>query len=79
MGAAVATVIGYFCSILYFLWLLYKKSRCLSTLSLVLTVVLYLFASPLMGAFVKDAAMMATGGLRCSDGRRPSQYLQVSC
>lgn len=39
MGAAVATVIGYFCSILYFLWLLYKKSRCLSTLSLVLTVV----------------------------------------
>ena len=30
MGAAVATVIGYFCSVLYFLWLLRKKSRCLS-------------------------------------------------
>lgn len=30
MGAAVATVIGYFCSVLYFLWLLHKKSRCLS-------------------------------------------------
>ncbi len=29
-GAAVATVIGYFCSVLYFLWLLRKKSRCLS-------------------------------------------------
>lgn len=131
MGAAVATVIGYFCSVLYFLWLLHKKSRCLSVkvslcrvsggelrqilgvgvtaalsnlmqslwchcgqpvpaalrqrqdrrhgrraemkklvrfclgsmsaLSLVLTAVLYLFASPLMGAFVKDAAMIATG------------------
>ena len=152
MGAAVATVIGYFCSVLYFLWLLRKKSRCLSVnpalrpgvggtaalsnlmqslcvivvnqfllpygndkiaamgivlkvnmiaqlvltgfafggvplfgylygaqrraemkklvrfclgflcvLSLVLTAVLCLFASPLMGAFVKDAAMIATG------------------
>lgn len=30
MGAAVATVIGYFYSVLYFLWLLHKKSRCLS-------------------------------------------------
>lgn len=30
MGAAVATVIGYFCSVLYFLRLLRKKSRCLS-------------------------------------------------
>lgn len=30
MGAAVATVIGYGCSVLYFLWLLRKKSRCLS-------------------------------------------------
>lgn len=162
MGAAVATVIGYFCSVLYFLWLLRKKSRCLSVnpalcrvsgeelrqilgvgvtaalsnlmqslcvivvnqfllpygndkiaamgivlkvnmiaqlvltgfafggvplfgylygaqrwaemkklvrfclvflcaLSLVLTAVLCLFASPLMGVFVKDAAMIATG------------------
>lgn len=162
MGAAVATVIGYFCSVLYFLWLLHKKSRCLSVkpalcrvsggelrqilgvgvtaalsnlmqslcvivvnqfllpygndkiaamgivlkinmiaqlvltgfafggvplfgylygaqrraemkklvrfclgflsvLSLVLTVALCLFASPLMGVFVKDAAMIATG------------------
>lgn len=162
MGAAVATVIGYFCSVLYFLWLLHKKSHCLSVkvslcrvsggglrqilgvgvtaalsnlmqslyvivvnqfllpygndkiaamgivlkvnmiaqlvltgfsfggvplfgylygaqrriemkklvrfclgflcaLSLVLTAILCLFASPLMGAFVKDAAMIATG------------------
>lgn len=162
MGAAIATVIGYLCSVLYFLWLLHKKSRCLSVnlalcrvsgeelrqilgvgvtaalsnlmqslcaivvnqfllpygndkiaamgivlkvnmiaqlvltgfafggvplfgylygaqlraemkklvrfclgflsaLSLVLTVVLCLFASPLMGAFVKDADMIATG------------------
>ena len=30
MGAAGATVIGYFCSVLYFLRLLRKKSRCLS-------------------------------------------------
>lgn len=30
MGAAIATVIGYLCSVLYFLWLLHKKSRCLS-------------------------------------------------
>lgn len=30
MGAAVATVIGYLCSVLYFLWLLPRKSRCLS-------------------------------------------------
>ena len=30
MGAAVATVIGYFGSVLYFLWLLHQKSRCLS-------------------------------------------------
>lgn len=30
MGAAIATVIGYFCSVLYFLWLLRKKTRCLS-------------------------------------------------
>lgn len=30
MGAAIATVIGYPCSVLYFLWLLHKKSRCLS-------------------------------------------------
>lgn len=30
MGAAVATVIGYLCSVVYFLWLLHKKSRCLS-------------------------------------------------
>lgn len=30
MGAAIATVIGYFCSVVYFLWLLHKKSRCLS-------------------------------------------------
>lgn len=162
MGAAVATVIGYLGSVLYFLWLLHKKSRCLSVnpslcrvsggelrqilgvgmtaalsnlmqslcvivvnqfllpygndkiaamgivlkinmiaqlvltgfafggvplfgylygahrradmqklvrfclgflcaLSLVLTAVLCLFASPLMGVFVKDAAMIATG------------------
>ena len=154
MGAAVATVIGYLCSVLYFLWLLRKKSRCLSVkfslcrigvgelrqilgvgvtaalsnvinqfllpygndkiaamgivlkinmiaqliltgfafggvplfgylygarkrmemkklvgfclgflsaFSLVLTAVLCLFASPLMGAFVQDAAMIATG------------------
>lgn len=162
MGAAMATVIGYGCSVLYFLWLLRKKSRCLSVnpalcrvsgeqlrqilgvggtaalsnlmqslcvivvnqfllpygndkiaamgivlkvnmiaqlvltgfafggvplfgylygaqrqvemkklvrfclgflcaLSLVLTAVLCLFASPLMGAFVKDSAMIATG------------------
>lgn len=30
LGAAIATVIGYLCSDLYFLWLLHKKSRCLS-------------------------------------------------
>lgn len=30
MGAAIATVIGYLCSVLYFLWLLHKRSRCLS-------------------------------------------------
>lgn len=30
MGAAVATVIGYLCSVLYFLWLLPRKSRCMS-------------------------------------------------
>lgn len=30
MGAAVATVIGYLCSVLYFLWLLHRKSKCLS-------------------------------------------------
>lgn len=30
MGAAIATVIGYICSVLYFLWLLHKKSHCLS-------------------------------------------------
>ena len=30
MGAAIATVIGYLCSVLYFLLLLNKKSRCLS-------------------------------------------------
>lgn len=30
MGAAIATVIGYLCSVLYFLWLLHKKSRRLS-------------------------------------------------
>ena len=30
MGAAGATVIGYFCSVVYFLWLLRRKSRCLS-------------------------------------------------
>lgn len=30
MGAAIATVIGYACSVLYFLLLLKKKSRCLS-------------------------------------------------
>lgn len=30
MGAAIATVIGYFCSVIYFLWLLGKKSRYLS-------------------------------------------------
>ena len=30
MGAAVATVIGYLCSVIYFLWLLHKKSHCLS-------------------------------------------------
>lgn len=30
MGAAVATVIGYLCSVLYFLWLLHRKSNCLS-------------------------------------------------
>lgn len=29
-GAAIATVIGYFCSVIYFLWLLKKKSHCLS-------------------------------------------------
>lgn len=31
MGAAIATVIGYLCSVVYFLWLLKKKSNCLST------------------------------------------------
>lgn len=30
MGAAIATVIGYSCSVLYFLWLLHNKSNCLS-------------------------------------------------
>lgn len=30
LGAAVATVTGYFCSVLYYIWLLKKKSRCLS-------------------------------------------------
>lgn len=30
MGAAIATVVGYFCSVLYFLWLLKRKSRSLS-------------------------------------------------
>ena len=30
MGAAIATVFGYLCSVVYFLWLLRKKSRCLS-------------------------------------------------
>ena len=30
MGAAIATVIGYLCSVLYFLFLLRKKSKCLS-------------------------------------------------
>lgn len=30
LGAAIATVIGYLCSDLYFLWLLHKKSCCLS-------------------------------------------------
>ena len=30
LGAAVATVIGYLCSVVYFLWVLRKKSRCLS-------------------------------------------------
>lgn len=30
MGAAIATVIGYLCSVLYFLWLLHRKSNCLS-------------------------------------------------
>lgn len=29
-GAAVATVIGYLCSVVYFLWVLHKKSHCLS-------------------------------------------------
>lgn len=29
-GAAVATIVGYLCSDVYFLWLLYRKSRCLS-------------------------------------------------
>lgn len=29
-GAAVATVIGYWCSVVYFLWVLHKKSHCLS-------------------------------------------------
>lgn len=29
-GAAVATIIGYLCSDVYFLWLLHRKSRCLS-------------------------------------------------
>lgn len=30
LGAAIATVIGYLCSVVYFLWVLHKKSRCLS-------------------------------------------------
>lgn len=30
LGAAVATVIGYLCSVVYFLWILHKKSHCLS-------------------------------------------------
>lgn len=30
MGAAIATVFGYFCSVIYFLFLLKKKSQCLS-------------------------------------------------
>ena len=29
-GAAVATIVGYLCSDVYFLWLLHRKSRCLS-------------------------------------------------
>ena len=33
MGAAVATVIGYLGSVLYFLWVLRGKSRCLSVSS----------------------------------------------
>lgn len=32
MGAAIATVIGYLCSVLYFLWLLRQKSHCLSVI-----------------------------------------------
>ena len=30
LGAAVATVIGYLCSVVYFLWVLHRKSHCLS-------------------------------------------------
>ncbi len=30
LGAAIATVIGYLCSVLYFLWVLHTKSHCLS-------------------------------------------------
>lgn len=30
LGAAIATVIGYLCSVVYFLWVLHKKSHCLS-------------------------------------------------
>lgn len=29
-GAAIATIVGYLCSDVYFLWLLHRKSRCLS-------------------------------------------------
>lgn len=30
LGAAIATVLGYLCSVVYFLWVLHRKSRCLS-------------------------------------------------
>ena len=30
LGAAIATVIGYLCSVVYFLWVLHRKSHCLS-------------------------------------------------
>ena len=45
----------------------------MSTLSVVLTAGLCLFATPLMGAFVKDTGMIATGA-RCFAGRRSQRY-----
>lgn len=71
-GAAIATIVGYLCSDLYFLWLLHKKSRCLSVklsqchvtgreLQQILGVGVTAALSNLMQLFVQDAGMIATG------------------